>query len=85
VVYADADFAGEPEGNEFPMCSTSAVVVYMHGVGDIFYSVHLERTLSLSMAEAEYKTFTLATKVIDAVRQFLEEIGFPQDSPTNLQ
>ena len=48
----------------------------------IFYSVHLERTLSLSTAEAEYKTFTLATKVIDAVRQFLEEIGFAQDKPT---
>ena len=82
VVYADADFAGEPEGNDFPMCSTSAVVGYMHGVGALFYTVHLERTLSLSTAEAEYKTFTIATKLVDVVRQFLEEIGFPQTEPT---
>ena len=59
VVYADDDFAGEPEGNEFPMWS-----------------------LSLSTAVAEYKTFTIATKLVDVVRQFLEDIGFPQTEPT---
>ena len=81
VVYADTDFAGEPEGDEFPMCLTSGVIGYMHGVGALFCTVHLERTLSLSTVEAEYKTFTITTKLVD-IRQFPEDIGFPQTEPT---
>jgi hypothetical protein len=84
VVYADSDFAGEPEGNDLPMCSTSGAIVYNHGIGPIFPTVNLEKTLSLSTAEAEYKTFTVASKLIDAIAQFYEEIGFPQDKPVTI-
>jgi hypothetical protein len=81
LVYADSDFAGEPEGNDLPMCSTSGTILYNHGIGPIFPTVNLEKTLSLSTAEAEYKTYTVASKIIDAVLQFYEEVGFPQDKP----
>jgi hypothetical protein len=37
--------------------------------------------LSLSTAKAEYKTCTVASKIIDTVLQFYEEVGFPQDKP----
>jgi hypothetical protein len=77
-----ADFVGESESDEFPMCSTSALIGYMHRVGAIFSGVHLERTFSLSTADAEFKTFMMAAKVIDSVRQFLEEVCVPQREPT---
>jgi hypothetical protein len=81
IVYADSDFAGEPEGNDYPMRSTSGTILYNHGIGPIFPSVNLEKTLSLSTAEAEYKTYTVASKIIEAVVQFYEEVGFPQIKP----
>jgi hypothetical protein len=81
LVYADSDFAGEPEGNDFPMRSTSGTILYNHGIGPIFPAVNLEKTLSLSTAEAEYKTYTVASKIIEAVVQFYEEVGFPQTKP----
>jgi len=39
--YCDADFAGEPEGNDKPMRSTSGLVVYMHGVGPLYWKAQL--------------------------------------------
>jgi hypothetical protein len=80
-VYADSDFAGEPEGNDNPMRSTSGTILYNHGIGPIFPAVNLEKTLSLSTAEAEYKIYTVASKIIEAVVQFYEEVGFPQIKP----
>ena len=82
--YADADFGGEPEGNESPMCSTSGVVGYLHGIGVIWSSVNLEKTISLSTCEAEYKTLSVAAKATLSIRQFLEEIGFDQDKPVTI-
>jgi hypothetical protein len=84
IFYGDADFAGEPEGNDLPMRSTSGIIGYIHGVGAIWAAVNLEKTLSLSTCEAEYKTLSLATKATLSIRQFLEEIGFPQDNPTTI-
>jgi hypothetical protein len=82
IVYADSDFASEPEQNSNPMCSTSGMVAYMHGVGAIYASVNLEKTISLSTAEAEYKAISRAAKFTVAIRQFLEEIGFAQSEST---
>ena len=66
------------------MCSTSAAIVHNHRIGPIFPNFNLGKTLSLSTAEAEYKTFTVASKVIDAIVQFYEEIWFPQDTPITI-
>jgi hypothetical protein len=84
VVYADSDFASEPETNSHAMCSTSGMVAYMHGVGAIYSSVNLEKTISLSTAEAEYKAISRATKFTIGIRQFLEECGFLQDEATTI-
>jgi hypothetical protein len=82
VIYADSDFASEPEANDKPMCSTSGMVAYSHGIGAIFAAVNLEKTISLSTAEAEYKAITRACKFAAGVIQFYEEIGFPFQDPT---
>ncbi len=82
MVYADSDFAAEPEENDSPMCSTSGMVAYMHGIGALYSSVNLEKTISHSTAEAEYKSISRASKFVEGIRQFLEELGFPQLSPT---
>ena len=82
TVYVDADFAAEPEENDHPMCSTSGMVAYMHGVGAVFASVNLEKTISHSTAESEYKAISRAAKYVEGVRQFLEEAGFKQPAPT---
>ena len=84
VAYADSDFASEPEENETPMCSTSGMVAYSHGIGAIFAAVNLEKTISLSTAEAEYKSITRACKFLTGVIQFYEEIGFPLKRPADI-
>jgi transposase InsO family protein len=82
AAYADSDFAAEPEGNDYPMRSISGLVAYIHGVGPIFSSAVLEKTISLSTAEAEYKCVAKAAQFCIGIRQFLDEIGFPQKDPT---
>jgi hypothetical protein len=84
IVYADSDFASEPEANDTPMCSTSGMVAYSHGIGAIFAAVNLEKTISLSTAEAEYKAITRACKFISGVTQFYTEIGFPLNRPSDI-
>jgi hypothetical protein len=84
IVYADSDFASEPEVNTDPMCSTSGLVAYSHGTGAIFAAVNLEKTISLSTAEAEYKSITRACKFIAGVSQFYDEIGFSLGRPTSI-
>jgi hypothetical protein len=83
-VFADADLAGEPEGNDFPMCSISGIVAYLKGVGMIYGAVNLEKTISQSTGEAEYKTIGRGAKIAAAIRYFLAEIGFPQTEPTTI-
>jgi hypothetical protein len=58
------------------------MVAYSHGIGAIFAAVNLEKTISLSTAEAEYKAITRACKFAAGVIQFYEEIGFPFQDPT---
>jgi hypothetical protein len=83
VAYTDSDFGGEPEQNEFPMRSLSAAVVLLVGVGVILSSVILEKTLSLSTCEAEYKAIARA-QVLVGYRQFLDEIGFGDPQPSQI-
>jgi hypothetical protein len=80
--FADSDFAAEPEENELPMRSISGMVAYLHGIGPIYSSASLEKTISLSTAEAEYKATSKAAQYCIGIRSLLNEIGFPQDTPT---
>lgn len=81
-VYADADFAGEPEGNKGSMRSLSGMVAYVKGVGPIYSQSKLQTTVSTSTAEAEMKAVGLATQFTIALRQLLSEIGFQPTKPT---
>jgi hypothetical protein len=80
--FADSDFASEPEENDLPMRSISGMVAYLHGIGPIYSSATMEKTISLSTAEAEYKATSKAAQYCVGIRQMLQEIGFPQDKPT---
>jgi len=40
-VFCDADFGGEPEGNDQPMRSTSGLLVYLYGVGPLYWKLPL--------------------------------------------
>jgi hypothetical protein len=82
--YVDSDFGGEPEQNEFPMRSLSGMVVLLFGIGVILASVILEKTLSLSTCEAEYKAAARGAQVLVGYRQFLEEIGFGDPQPSQM-
>jgi hypothetical protein len=82
--FADSDYGAEPEGNNLPMRSISGMVAYLHGVGPIFSSASLEKTLSLSTAEAEYKATSKAAQYLVGIRQLMEEIGFPQTGPSTI-
>jgi hypothetical protein len=84
MAYVDSDFGGEPESNEFPMRSLSALVVMLVGVGAILASVILEKTLSLSTCEAEYKAIARGAQVLVGHRQFMDEIGFGDSKPSQM-
>ena len=57
----------------------------MHGIGPIFSNTVLEKTMSLSAAEAEYKGVYRGTKYAVSIKQFLEELGFNQSEPTEIK
>jgi hypothetical protein len=80
----DADLGGEPEDNEYPLRSLAALVITLVGIGVILASVILERTLSLSTCEAEYKAVSKGAQVLVGYRQFFTEIGFADQSPSTI-
>jgi hypothetical protein len=82
--YVDSDFGGEPEQNEFPMRSLSALVILLFGIGVLLACVILEKTLSLSTCEAEYKAISRGAQVLVGYRQFMEEIGFGDHLPSQM-
>ena len=75
---SDADWAGEPQENTRPMCSTSGIVLYLKGIGPIQWVSSLQSTIAGSTAEAEYKSLGHTGKLVLGMRQVLEEIGFQQ-------
>lgn len=84
-IFADADFAGEPELNgETAMRSLTGVLAYVRNVGLIQAQSYIQATLSRSTSEAEYKASGAGGAVAMSFRQLLEELGFEQTSPTTL-
>jgi hypothetical protein len=80
--YSDADYAGEPEENDFPMRSITGMVAMLKGIGPIGFTSSLQPTISRSTAEAEYKAIGVVGQWCSGVRQLLIELGFVQVEPT---
>lgn len=79
--YCDADFAGEPETNDKPLASMSGCVLYLDGIGPVYWSAKLQSTISRSTSEAEYRAVGETAVRVTAIRNLLEEIGFKQEGP----
>lgn len=78
-VHVDADWAGET--NSRRRSRTGILVRY--GKAPIYASSSLQKSVSLSSAEAEYVALSEACRVIAWLRQVLNELGIRQN-PTNV-
>ena len=58
--------------------------VVMLGSGSIAWSSKKQRTVVLSMTEAEYIALTEGTKQLVWLRRFLTDLGFDQSQPTSI-
>ena len=67
--YCDADFAGEPDGNDKPMRSTSGLIVYLHGVSPQYWKTQLQLVTTTSTKKAEYHSADLCSRVMIDFRQ----------------
>ena len=64
--------------------SLSSLVVLFVCIGVLLAGVILEKTLSLSTCEAEYKAISRGAQVLVGYRQFMEEIGFGDAEPSQM-
>ena len=78
--YCDADFAGEPDVNDKPMRSTSGLIVYLHGVGPLYWKAQLQPVTATSTKEAEYYSAGLCSRVLIDFRQLCTTLGFSHTS-----
>ena len=85
AAYSDSDWAGCPETSHTPMCSTSGNVLYLVKIGAIYAQSVTQKTVALSTAEAETIAACECTKRVRAGREFLSEIGFLQNEPSEIQ
>ena len=79
VAYADADFAGEPEGSDFAMRSTTGIVIGLDSVGVITCVSSLQQTISRSTAESEYRAHGDCAQRVLSLRNILDDIGLTQE------
>jgi transposase InsO family protein len=77
--YSDADWAGEPDTRR----STTGYVFTLAG-GPIAWKSKLQKSSALSSVEAEYIAACSASREAKWIRQLLNEIGFPAESPTTI-
>jgi hypothetical protein len=78
--YCDSNWAGL---DNLKAKSTSGSVVYFGG-GPIDWSSKLQSTVATSSANAETVAAFDSSKNVFYYRQFLDELGYPQSSPTTL-
>ena len=71
-IYVDADYANRSDAK-----SISGYVTMLGG-GSIAWSARKQRTVSLSMTEAEYIALTEGAKELIWLRNTLQELGFDQ-------
>jgi hypothetical protein len=77
VVYVDSDYA---EDKDCRRSRTGFVVQYAGGT--VSSTSSLQRTVSLSTAEAEYMAAGTCTQEVIWFRSLLNELGYPQTEPT---
>jgi len=70
----------EPEVNDKPMRSTSGFIVYLHGVGPLYWKAQLQPVTATSTKEAEYYSAGLRSRVLIGFRQLCTTLGFSQTS-----
>jgi hypothetical protein len=80
--YSDADFAGEPDGNDNALKSTTGVVIKCKDGGTLFAQSVLQTVVAKSTAEAEYVSAGHCASIVAGLRSFLHELGFTQMDPT---
>ncbi len=64
--------------------SLSSLVVLFVCIGVLLAGVILEKTLSLSTCEAEYKAISRGARVLVGYRQLMEDIGFGDAQPSQM-
>jgi hypothetical protein len=84
MAFCDADFMGEPEGDELACRSLSGLVVHFQGAGFIYGQSSPQSTLSRSTAEAEYRSGGTGCQVVMGLRNQMEELGLAQVAPTTI-
>jgi hypothetical protein len=80
-VFVDCDFAGEPQGSEGAMRSTTGLAAFTN-VGMLYANCHLQQGIAHSTADAEYRGIGEAVRYTFGARDLLEELGFRQPDPT---
>ena len=66
--FCDAEFGGEPEGNDQPIRSTTGLIVYLHGVGPLYWKSQLQTVTAKSTKESEYYSAGACAKVLVGFR-----------------
>jgi hypothetical protein len=79
TTYSDADHGGNSDNGR----STGGYLVKI-GSGAVSWSSKLQSLVALSTTEAEYISAVEAAKEIVWMRQFLDELGYPQHGPSVL-
>ena len=79
VAYADADYAADKDTRR----STTGFVCLLNN-GPVAWKSQLQKSVSLSTAEAEYMALCSCTQEVVYLRNFLTDIGCKQSKPTNL-
>jgi len=77
--FSDSDYAGDKNHRR----STSGVVVMLND-SIISWTSQKQSCVALSTTEAEYVAASAAAREIIGLRNFMEELGFPQREPTCL-
>ena len=77
TAYSDASYAEDKDTRR----STSGVLAFVESCPVIWLS-RVQKSVSLSTAEAEYVALALTAQEIVWLRQLLQDIGFPQPEPS---
>jgi hypothetical protein len=85
AAYCDADYAANPEENDLPMHSLTGIIIDLKGIGQIYVYSGLQKTLSRSSCESEYRAAGMCVQFISAYRNQLEELGFPPKEKPQLR
>ena len=79
--YTDADWGGDDVHPLDTFRSTSGGVAFF-GLGPVSWLSKMQRCVSKSSVESEYRSVSTFSDTILYLRQFLDSVGFPSETPT---